>query len=146
MKVFFYAEALFTPYKLFSLNFNKYNFINKVSCYVVNATFACEIALKGFLRLNQNILHNYDQRLIKNHRLDELFDLLLVEQQEFILKELSLLTTIEDLKQELKIVGNNFSEWRYSFQSTKANGEVNNLKTNVFFIKDFLNALNKLLA
>ena len=132
--------------EVYLLNVNKYNFINKVSCYVVNATFACEIALKGLLRLNQNIIHIYDQKVMKSHRLDDLFDFLLVEQQEFILKELPLLTTIEDLKQELKIVGNNFSEWRSSFQVFKANGEDNNLKTNIFFIKDFLNALDKLLT
>ena len=86
--------------EVYLLNVNKYNFINKVSCYVVNATFACEIALKGLLRLNQNIIHIYDQKVMKSHRLDDLFDFLLVEQQEFILKELPLLTTIEDLKQE----------------------------------------------
>ena len=132
--------------EVYLLNVNKYNFINKVSCYVVNATFACEIALKGLLRLNQNIIHIYNQKVIKSHRLDDLFDLLLVEQQEFILKELPLLTTIEDFKQELKIVGNNFSEWRYSFQVINPNGKDNNLKTNIFFIKDFLNALDKLLT
>lgn len=130
---------------LFSLKVNKYNLINKVSCYVVNATFACEIALKGILRLNQNIQHNYDQKVTRSHRLDELFNLLLYEQQEFILDELPLLRTIEDLKQELNIVGNNFMDWRYSFQIVRVNGEDNSLKTNVFFIKDFLNAINKLL-
>lgn len=132
--------------EVYLLNVNKYNFINKVSCYVVNATFACEIALKGLLRLNQNIIHIYDQKVKNSHRLDDLFDFLLVEQKEFLLKELPLLTTIEDLKHELKIVENNFSEWRYSFQVTKVNGKDNNLKTNIFFIKDFLNALNKLLT
>lgn len=129
----------------FRLNINEYNFINKVSCYVVNSTFACEIALKAILKFNQILKRNYTNEVLKKHRLDDLFDLLDDIQQEIILSKLPLLKNKEELKKELKIIANNFVEWRYSFQTNKMKGEQNNLTTNVVFIKDFLNALDKFL-
>lgn len=49
---------------------------------------------------------------------------------------------MEHIESYLKLISNNFIEWRYYFETTDKKGNLKEIKTNHKFIKDFLDVIS----
>ena len=108
----------------------------KFAIKIYNLAFAIEIGLKTIY------CYSHDYALLKEHchKLTALFDKQTAEIKDFFIRKLN--CSMPELSNHLIVVGNNFQEWRYYFESEDLNGNDKIYKTNILFLNDMLDAIS----
>lgn len=127
----FYNDSLSllsqTGINIFSIDYDKAD-VFKISAYIVNAAFSCELALKGILCCKG--------KKVTKHLLNELFDMLEEKDKNEIINRMPNYcrnNKKEEFKNALFEISNNFVDWRYFYEK--------NQSTNLLFLRDLSKVL-----
>ena len=124
-----FREVSLEIYKKIDKRFPEKSFDYIIS-FTVNCSLACELGLKAILA------QSYKE--VKNHKLNDLYFMLDVEEQLFIKANMPSLidktSSSIEFKNYINLVSNNFVEWRYFYEK--------NISTNWFFLYELMNSIN----
>lgn len=117
--------------------------ICKIAAYIVNASFMCELSLKGIVYMeklakSKEIVTSEESKTKKTHKLNELFNLLNNNTKETIINKMQHYCSNDkssEFSNALEEISNNFPDWRYFYEKDQV--------TNLLFLRDLSKALEE---
>ncbi|MGM9817372.1 MAG: hypothetical protein ACI30B_00100 [Paludibacteraceae bacterium] len=111
--------------------------ICKIAAYIVNASFMCELSLKGIAEIKR-ITNNEEIKIKNTHRLNELFNRLNNNTKEIIINKMQNYCSNDkraEFSKALDEISNNFPDWRYFYEKNQV--------TNLLFLRDLSKVLEE---